>query len=34
MAAFTPNVIKGFAGVIKAAARLHVRAFAGRKAGF
>lgn len=34
MAAFTPNVIKGFAGAIKAVARLHVRAFAGRKAGF
>lgn len=34
MAPFTPNVIKGFAGVIKAVARLHVRAFAGRKAGF
>ena len=34
MAVFVPNVIKGFAGVIKAVARLHVRAFAGRKAGF
>lgn len=34
MAAFTPNVIKGFASVIKAVARLHVRTFAGRKAGF
>ena len=34
MAPFMPNVIKGFAGVIKAVARLHVRAFAGRKAGF
>lgn len=34
MAPFTPNVIKGFASVIKAVARLHVRAFAGRKAGF
>lgn len=34
MAPFTPNVTKGFAGVIKAVARLHVRAFAGRKAGF
>ena len=34
MAPFTPNVIKGFPSVIKAVARLHVRAFAGRKAGF
>ena len=34
MAACTPNVIKGFAGAIKSVARLHVRAFAGRKAGF
>ena len=34
MAVFTPNVIRGFLGTIKAVARLHVRAFTGRKAGF
>ena len=34
MAAFTPNVIKGFVCTIKAVARLHIRAFTGRKAEF
>ena len=34
MAVFVPNVVRGLAGMIKAVARLHVRAFTGRKAGF
>ena len=34
MAVFIPNVIKAFIGMIKAVARLHVKAFTGRKAEF
>lgn len=34
MAVFIPNVIKVFIGMIKAVARLHVKAFTGRKAAF
>lgn len=33
-AVFIPNVIKAFVGMIKAIARLHVKAFTGRKAEF